>query len=156
MPRRGSVKKFDMDPDPKYNDVFITQLINKILMSGKKGNANRIVYSSLEIIAKKTGQDPLIVFRKALSNSRPLLEVRSRRVGGATYQVPMEVPERRSFSLAFRWMVSNARKRREKTMEERLAAEIIDAANGTGTTVKKREDVHKMAEANRAFAHYRW
>jgi small subunit ribosomal protein S7 len=156
MPRRGSVKRFEISPDPKYNDPLVAQLINKVLMCGKKGNAYRIVYSCLEIISKKTGQDPLVIFKRALSNSRPLLEVRSRRVGGATYQVPMEVPERRSFSLAFRWLVGNTRNRREKTMEERLAAEVMDAANGIGTTVKKREDIHKMAEANKAFAHYRW
>ncbi|OGX19533.1 MAG: 30S ribosomal protein S7 [Omnitrophica WOR_2 bacterium RBG_13_44_8] len=156
MPRRGFVKKIELDPDPKYNDPLVAQLINRVIMCGKKGNAYRIVYSSLEVIAKKTGQDPLLIFRRALSNSKPLLEVRSRRVGGATYQVPMEVPERRSYSLAFRWLVNNSRKRHEKTMEGRLAAEIMDAANGTGITVKKREDMHKMAEANKAFAHYRW
>ncbi len=156
MPRRGFVKKIELDPDPKYNDPLVAQLINRVIMCGKKGNAYRIVYSSLEVIAKKTGQDPLLIFRRALSNCKPLLEVRSRRVGGATYQVPMEVPERRSYSLAFRWLVNNSRKRHEKTMEGRLAAEIMDAANGTGITVKKREDMHKMAEANKAFAHYRW
>lgn len=156
MPRKGPAPLRDLPPDPQYNDVLVAHLINKVLMRGKKGRAYKIVYGAFDIIARKTGQDPAVVFKKALDNVRPVLEVRSRRVGGATYQIPMEVSERRANSLAFRWIVSFARSRREKTMQERLANELIDASKGTGPSIKKKEDVHKMAEANKAFAHYRW
>lgn len=156
MPRKGPAPIRDLPPDPQYNDVLVTNLVNKVLMRGKKGRAYKIVYGAFDIIASKTGQDPVVVFKKALDNARPVLEVRSRRVGGATYQIPMEVSERRANSLAFRWIVSFVRSRREKTMQERLANELIDASKGTGASIKKKEDVHRMAEANKAFAHYRW
>lgn len=156
MPRKGPAPIRNLPPDPQYNDVLVTNLVNKVLMRGKKGRAYKIVYGAFDIIASKTGQDPVVVFKKALDNARPVLEVRSRRVGGATYQIPMEVSERRANSLAFRWIVSFVRSRREKTMQERLANELIDASKGTGASIKKKEDVHRMAEANKAFAHYRW
>jgi len=143
-------------PDGVYNNRLVTQLINKVLLDGKKSTAERIVYGAFDQIEQKTQQDPLSVFKKAMDNVRPTLEVRPKRVGGATYQVPVEVNSRRSTTLAIRWIVGFSRKRREKTMTERLAGEILDAANGTGSSVKKREDLFKMAESNRAFSHYRW
>ena len=143
-------------PDAVYNNRLVTQLTNKILLDGKKSTAERIVYDAFDIIEKKTGNDPLATFKKAMDNVRPTLEVKPKRVGGATYQVPIEVNSRRSTTLAIRWIVGFSRKRREKTMAERLAGEIMDAANSTGASVKKREDLYKMAESNRAFSHYRW
>lgn len=156
MPRRGQVPKRQIPPDPVYGSTLIAELINRVMMSGKKSLAEKIVYGALQKIAEKTGGDPVETFEKALKNVMPVLEVRPRRVGGATYQVPMEVrPERRK-ALALRWIVTNARERGEKTMIEKLAAELMDAANNTGASIKKKEDMHKMAEANKAFAHYRW
>jgi small subunit ribosomal protein S7 len=143
-------------PDAVYNNRLVTQLTNKVLLDGKKSTAERIVYDAFDIIEKKTGNDPLATFKKAMDNVRPTLEVKPKRVGGATYQVPIEVNSRRSTTLAIRWIVGFGRKRREKTMAERLAGEIMDAANTTGASVKKREDLYKMAESNRAFSHYRW
>ncbi|GAB6934005.1 MAG TPA: 30S ribosomal protein S7 [Calditerricola sp.] len=156
MPRRGPVPRRDVDPDPIYNSKLVTKLINKLMIDGKKSKAQKILYEAFEIIRQRTGKDPMDVFEQALKNVMPVLEVRARRVGGANYQVPMEVRPERRVSLGLRWLVQYARLRNEKTMQERLAAEIIDAANNTGGAVKKREDTHKMAEANRAFAHYRW
>ncbi|NLX65045.1 MAG: 30S ribosomal protein S7 [Clostridiaceae bacterium] len=156
MPRRGHVPKRDLLPDPIYNDKVVSKLINTIMKDGKKGIAQKICYGAFDIIREKTGKDPLEVFEEALNNIMPVLEVKARRVGGATYQVPMEVrPERRQ-ALGLRWLVGFARKRSERTMKERLAAEILDATNNLGGAVKKKEDTHKMAEANKAFAHYRW
>jgi len=156
MPRRAAAVRREVAPDAVYNNRLVTQLINKILLDGKKSTSERIVYGAFDQIEVKTGQDPLSVFKKAMDNVRPTLEVRPKRVGGATYQVPVEVNSRRSTTLAIRWIVGFSRKRREKTMTERLAGEILDAANGTGSAVKKREDLYKMAESNRAFSHYRW
>ena len=156
MPRRGFIPKRDVLPDPVYNDKVVTRLINNIMLDGKKGTAQKIVYGAFEIIKEKTGKEPVEVFRAAMDNIMPVLEVKARRVGGATYQVPMEVrPERRQ-TLGLRWLTLYSRARNERTMAERLAAEIIDATNNMGSSVKKREDTHKMAEANKAFAHYRW
>ncbi len=156
MPRRGSIAKRDVLADPLYNSKMVTRLINNIMVDGKRGVAQKIVYGAFDIIAEKTGKDALEVFEQALENIMPLLEVKARRVGGATYQVPIEVrPERRQ-TLGLRWLTNYARARSERTMKERLAAEIMDAVNGNGGAAKKREDTHKMAEANRAFAHYRW
>ncbi|NSL52596.1 30S ribosomal protein S7 [Calidifontibacillus erzurumensis] len=156
MPRKGPVPRRDVLPDPIYNSKLITRLINQIMVDGKKGKAQTILYNAFDIIRERTGNDPMEVFEQALKNIMPVLEVRARRVGGANYQVPVEVrPERRT-TLGLRWLVQYARTRGEKTMEERLANEIMDAANNTGASVKKREDTHKMAEANKAFAHYRW
>ena len=156
MPRRGYIAKREVLADPIYNSVVVTKLINNIMLDGKKGVAQRIVYDAFDIIKEKTGREPLEVFEEALDAIMPVLEVKARRVGGATYQVPMEVrPERRQ-TLGLRWLTRYARERSEKTMKERLANELLDALNGTGGAVKKREDTHKMAEANRAFAHYRW
>ena len=156
MPRKGHVPRREVLPDPIYNNKVVTKLINKVMLHGKKGLAQRIVYGAFDIIREKTGREPIEVFEEALNNVMPVLEVRARRVGGATYQVPMEVrPERRQ-ALGIRWLVNYARERGEKTMKERLAAEILDAVNSTGGAFKKKEDTHKMAEANRAFAHYRW
>ena len=156
MPRRGSIAKRDVLPDPLYNSKLVTRLINNIMLDGKKGVAQKIVYGAFDIVKEKTGKDPLEAFEQAMENIMPVLEVKARRVGGATYQVPMEVrPERRQ-TLGLRWITSYSRARNEKTMKERLAGEIMDALNSTGGAVKKREDTHKMAEANRAFAHYRW
>jgi small subunit ribosomal protein S7 len=156
VPRKGPVPRRDVLPDPIYNSKLVTRLINRIMIDGKKGVAQRILYEAFEIIRERTGKDPLEVFEQALKNVMPVLEVRARRVGGANYQVPVEVrPERRK-SLALRWIVNYARLRSEKTMQERLAAEIMDAANNNGASVKKKEDTHRMAEANKAFAHYRW
>ncbi|MEY8437106.1 30S ribosomal protein S7 [Atopobiaceae bacterium 24-176] len=156
MPRRAAANRREVTPDAVYNNRLVTQLINKVLLDGKKSTAERIVYSAFDQVAEKTGQDPLAVFKKAMDNVRPTLEVKPKRVGGATYQVPMEVNSRRSTTLAIRWIVGFSRSRKEKTMADRLANEIIDASNGVGASVKKREDVFKMAEANRAFSHYRW
>ena len=156
MPRRGFIPKRDVLPDPVYNDKVVTRLINNIMLDGKKGTAQKIVYGAFEIIQEKTGKEPVEVFRAAMDNIMPVLEVKARRVGGATYQVPMEVrPERRQ-TLGLRWLTAYSRARNERTMAERLAGEIIDATNNLGSAVKKREDTHKMAEANKAFAHYRW
>ena len=156
MPRRGNVPKREILPDPVYNSVLVTKLINGVMQDGKKGVAQKVVYDAFEIIQTKLGKSPLEVFTEALTNIMPSLEVKARRVGGATYQVPIEVrPERRQ-TLGLRWLVGYARKRSEKTMKERLANEIMDAINNTGGAVKKREDTHKMAESNKAFAHYRW
>ncbi len=156
VPRKGHVPKRDVMPDPVYNDKVVTKLINNIMLDGKKGVAQAIVYGAFEKIAETTGEDALEVFYKALNNIMPVLEVKSRRIGGANYQVPLEVrPERRQ-TLGLRWLTTYSRKRGERTMVERLAKEILDAANNTGGSVKKREDVHKMAEANKAFAHYRF
>ncbi|GAB3072931.1 30S ribosomal protein S7 [Corynebacterium aquatimens] len=154
--RKQQAPKRPVVKDPVYNSEIVTQLVNKVLQDGKKSTAERIVYGALEICREKTGTDPVLTLEKALGNIRPDLEVRSRRVGGATYQVPVEVRPGRSNTLALRWMVTFTRQRRENTMTERLANEILDASNGLGASVKRREDTHKMAEANRAFAHYRW
>lgn len=162
MPRKGEVPKRKPLPDPKYSDVpmetrrRITKFINVVMLKGKKSTAENIVYGALEIIAHRLKDDPIKVFEKAIANVRPKLEVKSRRVGGSTYQVPVDVRPDRAQALALRWLVSYARSRGEKTMKEKLASELIDAASGRGTAVKKREDTHKMAEANKAFAHYRW
>ena len=156
MPRRGNVPKREVLPDPLYNSILVTKLVNSIMLDGKKGVAQKVVYGAFDIIKEKTGQEPLDVFNAAMENIMPSLETKSRRVGGSNYQVPMEVrPERRQ-TLGLRWLTTYSRNRGEKTMKERLAGELMDAANNTGSAVKKREDVHKMAEANRAFAHYRW
>ena len=156
MPRRGNVPKREILPDPMYNSVLVTKLINSIMLDGKKGVAQKVVYGAFDIIQEKSGKDALETFTAALENIMPSLEVKARRVGGATYQVPIEVrPERRQ-TLGLRWLTAYARNRGEKTMKERLAGEIMDAANGVGGAVKKREDVHKMAQSNQAFAHYRW
>ena len=156
MPRRGNVPKREILPDPLYNSVLVTKLVNSIMLDGKKGVAQKVVYGAFDIIKEKTGQEPLEVFNTAIENIMPSLEVKARRVGGATYQVPIEVrPERRQ-TLGLRWLTTYSRNRSEKTMKERLAGEIMDAANNTGSAVKKREDTHKMAESNKAFAHYRW
>ncbi|PKQ18918.1 MAG: 30S ribosomal protein S7 [Actinobacteria bacterium HGW-Actinobacteria-6] len=156
MPRRAAAQRREVMPDAVYNNRLVTQLTNKILLDGKKSVAERIVYGAFNIMETKTSSDPLATFKKAMDNVRPTLEVKPKRVGGATYQVPIEVNSRRSTTLAIRWIVGYSRKRREKTMAERLAGEIMDAANNTGASVKKREDLFKMAESNRAFSHYRW
>ncbi|UUZ82134.1 30S ribosomal protein S7 [Paenibacillus sp. P26] len=156
MPRKGPVSRRDVLPDPIYNSKLVTRLVNRIMIDGKKGVAQSILYNSFELIKERTGKEPMEVFEQAIKNIMPVLEVKARRVGGANYQVPVEVrPERRT-TLGLRWLVNYSRLRGEKTMEERLAQEIIDASNNTGASVKKREDTHKMAEANKAFAHYRW
>ena len=156
MPRRAAAVRREVQPDARFNNRLVTQLINKVLLDGKKSVAEGIVYGAFDIVAEKTGQDALTVFKKAMYNIRPTLEVKPKRVGGATYQVPMEVNSRRATTLAIRWMVDFSRKRKENTMKERLAAEIMDAAENTGASIKKREDLYKMAESNRAFSHYRW
>jgi small subunit ribosomal protein S7 len=156
MPRKGHIAKRDVLVDPIYNSKLVTRLINKIMLDGKKGVAQNILYNAFEIVEKKTGQQPMEVFEKALDNVMPELELKLRRVGGANYQVPVEVSDERRLTLGLRWIVNYSRLRSERTMEERLAAEIIDASNGTGQSVKKKDDTHKMAEANKAFAHYRW
>ena len=156
MPRRGNIAKRDVLADPMYNSKLVTKLVNSIMLDGKKGVAQKIVYDAFDIVAAKTGNEPLEVFEKAMENIMPLLEVKARRVGGATYQVPMEVRAERRQTLGLRWLTTYSRNRNEKTMRERLAAEIMDAANGNGGACKKREDTHKMAEANKAFAHYRY
>ena len=156
MPRRGNIAKRDVLADPMYNSKLVTKLVNSIMLDGKKGVAQKIDYDAFDIVAAKTGNEPLEVFEKAMENIMPLLEVKARRVGGATYQVPMEVRAERRQTLGLRWLTTYSRNRNEKTMRERLAGEIMDAANGTGGACKKREDTHKMAEANKAFAHYRY
>ncbi len=156
MPRKGPVAKEPVVADPVYSSPVVTSLINKILMHGKRSTAEAIVYGALENCREKTNGDPVIVLKRALDNVKPTVEVRSRRVGGATYQVPVEVKPARALALGLRWIVDNSRERREKSMAERLGNELIDASNGLGAAVKKREDTHKMAEANKAFAHYRW
>ena len=156
MPRKGPAVRRESAPDPVYQNPLVTQLINKVLLDGKKTVAERTVYEALEQISQKTANDPVITLKKAVDNVRPMLEVKSRRVGGASYQVPVEVKPQRGTTLALRWLVNYSRARRENSMAERLTAEIMDAANGAGTSVKRREDMHKMAEANKAFAHYRW
>ncbi|HEY6567121.1 MAG TPA: 30S ribosomal protein S7 [Actinomycetota bacterium] len=156
MPRKGPAVRREVAPDPVYQNPLVTQLINKVLLDGKKTLAERTVYEALEQISQKTANDPVITLKKAVENVRPMLEVKSRRVGGASYQVPVEVRPQRGTTLALRWLVNYSRARRENSMAERLTQEIMDAANGTGTSVKRREDMHKMAEANKAFAHYRW
>ena len=156
MPRKGFIAQREVLPDPIYNNIVVTKLINKVMFDGKKGVAQNIVYDAFNMVAEKTSRDALEVFQEALNNIMPVLEVKARRVGGATYQVPMEVrPERRQ-SLGIRWLVEFARKRNERTMAEKLAAEMLDAINNVGGAIKKKEETHKMAEANRAFAHYRW
>ncbi len=156
MPRRREVPKREVLPDSVYNSELVTKFVNKVMERGKKSTAEGIFYGAMETIREKTGEDPMKVFKKALDNVKPILETKSRRVGGSTYQVPMEVSQSRRTSLAIRWMVSYARTRGEKTMMEKLASEVLDAANNRGGAVKKKEDVHRMAEANKAFAHYRW
>jgi small subunit ribosomal protein S7 len=156
MPRRGPAPRRALMPDPIYRSVLVTQIVNKVLQRGKRNTAEGIVYGALDLIRDRTGTEPVSTLKRAVDNVKPALEVRSRRVGGATYQVPVEVPQRRSTTLAVRWLVGYARQRREKTMAERLANEILDASNGTGTAMKRREDLQKMAESNKAFAHYRW
>jgi small subunit ribosomal protein S7 len=156
MPRKGKVPKRDVLPDPKYHSKLVAQFINCIMWDGKRSIAEGILYRALDVIGKKANEEPLKVFERAVENAKPVLEVRSRRVGGSTYQVPVEIrPERRQ-SLAIRWLIQHSRARGEKSMEERLAAEFLDAASNKGSTVKKKEDTHKMAEANKAFAHYKW
>lgn len=156
VPRKGHIAKREVMPDPIYNDTVVTKLINGVMLDGKKGVAQKIVYGAFDYIREKTGEDPLEVFYKALNNIMPVLEVKARRIGGATYQVPVEVRPDRRQTLGLRWLVAYSRQRGEKTMVERLAKEILDASNGIGASVKKKEDTHKMAEANKAFAHYRW
>ena len=156
MPRKGPAIRRELIPDPVYRPTAVTQLVNKVLQRGKRSTAERIVYSALATVESKTGSEPVGTLKRAIDNVRPQLEVRSRRVGGATYQVPVEVRPRRANTLAVRWLVNYSRDRRERTMAERLANEIMDASNGLGSSVKRREDLHKMADANKAFAHYRW
>ena len=156
MPRKGPAQRREIQPDPIHHSVLVTQFINKVLQRGKRTLAERIVYDALDIVEEKTGSEPVATLKRAVDNVRPQLEVKSRRVGGATYQVPIEVRPRRATTLAIRWIVGFSRDRRERTMAERLANEILDAGNGIGASCKRREDVQKMAEANRAFAHYRW
>jgi small subunit ribosomal protein S7 len=156
VPRKGPAPRRDLSPDPIYRSVLVTQLVNKVLVRGKRTVAERIVYEALDIVAQKTGAEPVAALKRAVDNVKPQLEVKSRRVGGATYQVPVDVRPRRANTLAVRWVVSFARSRRERSMAQRLANEILDASNGIGASVKRREDMHKMAESNKAFAHYRW
>lgn len=156
MPRRKVVAKRPVLPDAKYSDLFITRCVNVLMKQGKKNLAEHIMYGALELVRERTGEDPLKVFRQAIDNVKPVLEVRSRRVGGSTYQIPVDVPPDRRIALSMRWLVGSARSRGERGMMRRLAAELVDAYNNTGTAVKKREDTHRMAEANKAFAHYRW
>jgi small subunit ribosomal protein S7 len=156
MPRRRVAEKREILPDPKYNSKLLSKFVNILLEDGKKSTAERICYGAFDLIKKKTGNDPLKVFKTAIENVKPLVEVKPRRVGGATYQVPVEVRAHRRSALAFRWIINYSRGRSEKTMQERLAGELLDAYNNTGSSIKKKEDTHKMAEANKAFAHYRW
>lgn len=156
MPRRREVEKRDILPDPKYNSKIVSKFVNAIMQNGKKSTAEKILYGSFEILKNKTGNDPIKVFKTALENVKPILEVKPRRVGGATYQVPVEIRPHRRTALAFRWLLNYSRARAEKTMQEKLAGELLDAFNNSGASIKKREDTHKMAEANKAFAHYRW
>jgi small subunit ribosomal protein S7 len=156
MPRKGPAPRRELMPDPIYGSVLVTKIVNKVLVRGKRSTAERIVYEALTTIEQKTGAEPIATLKRAIENIKPQLEVKSRRVGGATYQVPVEVRAPRANTLAIRWLVGYARQRREKTMAERLANELLDASNGIGASVKRREDMHKMAESNKAFAHYRW
>ncbi len=156
MARRGPAQKRKIEPDAVYRSVLVSQIINKVLLKGKKEKARTIVYGAMDIVERRASQDPLVVLKRAIDNLRPSVEVRSRRVGGSSYQVPVEVPPRRSTTLAIRWLVDFSRRRKENTMAERLANEILDASNRTGAAMKRREDIHKMAESNKAFAHYRW
>jgi small subunit ribosomal protein S7 len=156
VPRKGPAPRRELMPDPIYRSVLVTQIVNKVLQRGKRSTAERIMYEALELIQTKTEAEPIATLKRAVDNVKPQLEVKSRRVGGATYQVPIEVRPRRANTLAIRWIVGYSRQRREKTMAERLANELMDASNGVGASVKRREDVHKMAESNKAFAHYRW
>jgi small subunit ribosomal protein S7 len=156
MPRKGPAPRREINPDPVYHSVLVTQVVNKVLLQGKRTLAEQIVYGAMSTAAEKSQQEPLALLKRAVDNVKPALEVKSRRVGGATYQVPIEVKPRRANTLAIRWLVENARKRREKTMAERLSAELLDANNGVGASIKKRDDVQKTAEGNKAFAHYRW
>ncbi len=156
MPRKGPAPRRELMPDPVYRSVLVTQITNKVMQRGKRSLAERIVYDALAIVEQKTGAEPTAALKRAIDNVRPQLEVKSRRVGGATYQVPVEVRPKRANTLAIRWVIGYARQRRERSMAERLANEILDASNGIGAAVKRREDVHKMAESNKAFAHYRW
>jgi small subunit ribosomal protein S7 len=156
MPRKGPAPRRELTPDPVYHSVLVTQIVNKVLSRGKRSVAERIVYDALDIVRDKSGGEAIASLKRAVENVKPQLEVKSRRVGGATYQVPMEVRPRRATTLAIRWLVGFSRERREKTMAERLANELLDANNGIGSAVKRRDDMHKMAEANKAFAHYRW
>jgi small subunit ribosomal protein S7 len=156
MPRKGPAARRDLMPDPVYRSVVVTQLVNKVLMAGKRSLAERVVYGALSDIEAKTGADPIPTLKRAVENVRPVLEVKSRRVGGATYQVPVEVRPRRATTLAIRWIVGYARQRREKTVAQRLSAELLDASNGLGAAIKRKDDLQKMAESNKAFAHYRW
>lgn len=156
MPRKGPAPRRELLPDPIYRSLLVTQVVNKVLQRGKRSTAERIVYEALSTIEAKTGSDPIVTLKRAVDNIKPQLEVKSRRVGGATYQVPVEVRPRRANTLAIRWLVGYSRQRRERTMAERLANELLDASNGVGASVKRKEDMHKMAESNRAFAHYRW
>ena len=156
MPRKGPAPRRDLMPDPIYRSVLVTQIVNKVLLHGKRSTAEKIVYEALETIEQKTGAEPTATLKRAIENIKPQLEVKSRRVGGATYQVPIEVRPRRANTLAVRWLIGYSRQRREKTMAERLANEILDASNGVGASVKRRDDLQKMAESNKAFAHYRW
>jgi len=156
MPRRGFISKRVVSPDPVYGDVLVAKMIHAIMLDGKARVAENVVYGSLDVLKEKTKEDPVAVLKKAIENVKPVVEVKSRRVGGATYQVPIEVAQDRRTSLAIRWIISNARGRSEKTMRDKLAAEIMDAANNRGGAIKKKEDTHRMAEANKAFAHYRW
>ncbi|MEX0769056.1 MAG: 30S ribosomal protein S7 [Microthrixaceae bacterium] len=156
MPRKGPAPRRELLPDPVYRSVLVTQVVNKIMQRGKRSTAEKIVYDALTLIEEKTGDEPISTLKRAVDNCKPQLEVRSRRVGGATYQVPVEVRPRRSNTLAIRWVVGYSRQRRERTMAERLANELMDASNGVGASMKRKEDLHKMAESNKAFAHYRW
>ena len=156
MPRKGPAPRRELMPDPIYRSVLVTQIVNKILQRGKRSTAEKIVYDAMTTIEEKTGSDPVVTLKRAIDNIKPQLEVRSRRVGGATYQVPVEVRPRRANTLAIRWVVGYSRQRRERTMAERLANEILDASNGVGASVKRKDDLQKMAESNKAFAHYRW
>jgi small subunit ribosomal protein S7 len=156
MPRKGPAPRRELLPDPVYRSLLVTQVVNKVMLKGKRSVAERIVYDALTLIEAKTGSEPVATLKRAVDNTKPQLEVRSRRVGGATYQVPVEVKPRRATTLSIRWLVGYSRQRRERTMAERLAAELMDASNGVGAAVKRREDLHKMAESNKAFAHYRW
>ena len=156
MPRKGPATRRELSPDPVYDSVLVTQFVNKVLRQGKRSLAERVVYDALTLIEERTGAEPIATLKRAIENVKPALEVRSRRVGGATYQVPVEVSPRRSNTLAIRWLVGYARQRRERSMADRLANELLDASNGIGASVKRRDDLHKMAESNKAFAHYRW
>ena len=156
MPRRGQILKRKVLPDPKYHDRLVMKFVNNLMHRGKKSLAERIFYGAMDVIEQRTREDPLVLFKRAMDNVKPVIEVKARRVGGATYQVPVEIRPQRRTALAMRWLITYARARGEKTMMERLAAEFIDAANNRGSSIKKREDTHKMAEANKAFAHYRW